>query len=474
MRRAGFGMSAEDVSAFDGMGIGSVVTHLLDYDRVADDVDSNIGRAAYVGVTSVQGAFAPNTNIEHSRQRWLFRMVHSQRPLQEKMTLFWHNHFATAASKVLGTVGAVQGAKMMANKSGELPGPNGQIETLRTNALGKFRDLLVEMFRDPAMLIWLDGRTNTRQRPQENFGREIMELFTFGIGNYTEQDVLAASRVFTGWNIRLVGALNTPNAYFETVFNPGQHEPAAKTFTFPIYPNGSTVIPQRPAADGLQDAIDFIAALARHPETARRLARTLWNFFVNESQAPDPDFIAGAMQAYLQNDTSMRSMVAFVLRSRQFQNLAHAYSRYSWPAEFVVRSIKEVGWAGYPIDSARSSLITMGQTLYEPPDVNGWELGQGWFSTGSMLARMNFAASLAFNQRFNLGRTGADGRGAPQELLDLFLGRLSAPSYDSEPYLALLDYLGAGGAWTGSDAQLTTKAAGLTRLIVGSSEYQLM
>src|SRR6185295_2601542 len=128
------------------------------------------------------GGFQPRTNITHSRQRWLFRMVHTQRPLQEKMALFWHNHFATAYSKVAGFGGAVQGTKMMALKGGELPGPQGQLETFRQLALGRFRDLLVAVAMDPAMVVFLDGRTNTRARPQENFGREVMELFTWGIG----------------------------------------------------------------------------------------------------------------------------------------------------------------------------------------------------------------------------------------------------------------------------------------------------
>ena len=474
MRRAGFGMSAADVAAFDGVGIPSMITHLVDYERIPDDVDSKIGRPEYVGVTSAQGAFSPNTNLDHARQRWLFRMVHSQRPLQEKMTLFWHNHFATAASKVLGSTTAIQGTKMMVNKTGELPGPAGQLETLRTRALGKFRDLLVEMAKDPAMLVWLDGRLNTRLRPQENFGREIMELFTLGVGNYTEQDVYAAARVFTGWNIRLVGAVNTPNAYYEPFFSPANHETTAKTFTFPIYANGSKTIPARTAADGMQDGLDFIAALARSPITAQRLARKLWSFFVSDSLPPDPEFISGSATAYLANDTDMRSMVAYVLRSRQFQSLQHAYARYSWPAEFVARSIKEVGWNGYSIDGARQSLAAMGQTLYEPPDVAGWELGEGWFTTGAMLSRMNFASALAFNQRFNLGRDATAARGSAENVLSLFLDRLSPPTYDNEPFNALLEYLNAGGAWTGSDTQLTTKAAGLTRLIVGSSEYQLM
>ena len=474
LRRAGFGASADDLSVFGNLSTAAAISRLIDFTDLPDDVDSRIGDPAFVSVTTRAAAFSPNTNIEDARQRWLFRMVHTQRPLQEKMALFWHNHFATAYSKLAGTVGAVLGAKMMALRSGALPGPQGQIETFRDLALGKFRDLLVAVAKDPAMIVWLDGRTNTRQRPQENFGREIMELFTFGLGNYTEQDVYAAARVFTGWSIRLVRAAEEENSYYEFVFNANQHEPAEKTFTFPIYANGAKVIPARPAASGMQDGLDFIAALARHPETARRLARKLWNFFVSEVTPPDPEFINSLAQIYLQNDTEIRPVVYYILRSRQFQNLGNAYTRYSWPVEFVVRAIKEVGWSGYSVDSARTPLTSMGQTLFEPPDVNGWELGQGWFSTGAMLARMNFAASLAFNQRFNLGRAAQAARSSPQEMMALFLDRLSPAAFDSEPYKGLIEYLNTGGAWTGSDAQLAVKASGLTRLIVGSSEYQLI
>jgi uncharacterized protein (DUF1800 family) len=471
LRRAGFGASQEDLEFFGRMSVASVFDHLFEYERQPDDVDANIGNPAYVGVTA-RGPFSPDTNIEDARQRWLFRMVHSRRPLQEKMALFWHNHFATVYSKVAGTLGAVAATKMLANRS--QPGPPGQLELFRANSLGNFRGLLVAVARDPAMLVWLDGFTNTRLRPQENFGREIMELFTFGIGNYTEQDVYAAARVFTGWNLRPVGARNQPGGYYEFFYNAALHDTAAKEFTFPIYRDGGRVIPARSAAAGMQDGLDFIAALARHPETARRLARKLWNFFISELTPPDPDFVADAAQVYLHNDTEMRPVVHYVLRSRWFQNPAHWYSRYSWPAEFVVRAIKEVGWNGLSVDAARVAIAAMGQTLFEPPDVNGWELGQGWFSTGAMLARMNFAATLAFNQRFNLGRDAGSAREKAEGLISLMLDRLSPATYEREPYDALLDYLRAGASWPASDAQLQAKAAGLARLIVGSAEYQVI
>jgi uncharacterized protein (DUF1800 family) len=476
LRRAAFGPNAQDLIRFSEAAPAVVTSYLLDYVRLADDVDSKIGQSGYVGTTSPGRAFSPNTNIDDARQRWLFRMVHSQRPLQEKMALFWHNHFATAYTKIAGTVGAVQATKMMSLKAGELPGPQGQIELFRQYALGNFRNLLVEVAKDPAMLVWLDGRTNTRQRPQENFGREIMELFTFGVGNYTEQDVYAAARVFTGWNLRTVatpGGANDPNTYYEFIYNANQHDTAAKTFTFAI--NGSDkTIPARAAADGMQDGIDLITALARHPETARRLARKLWNFFVTDFEAPDASFVELIAGEYLRNNTEMKPVIGAILRSSWFLDPPSWYTRYSWPVEYVVRALREVGWDGFSLDTARTPLANMGQTLLEPPDVSGWELGPAWFSTGAMLARMNFAATLAANQRFSLARAAAPYRSSPENVLDFFLDRLSPAPFEHVPYRELVAYLTSGGTWTGSEAQLNTKAAGLTKLIIGSSEYQFV
>ena len=476
LRRAAFGPSGVDLVRFAAVSPAAVVDHLVNYERQADNVDAKIGNADYVGIATRGGVFSPNTNIDNARQRWLFRMAHSERPLQEKMALFWHNHFATAYSKIAGAYGAVQATKMMALKSGELPGPQGQIELFRQFALGSFRNLLVEVARDPAMVVWLDGRTNVRARPQENFGREIMELFTFGVGNFTEADVYAAARVFTGWNLRKAtgGRNDDPNTYYEFFYNAGQHDTAAKTFTFPVSPDGTRTIPARAAADGMQDGIDLITALATHPETARRLARKLWNFFVSELQTPDPAFVEAVAGEYLRGNTEMKPVIRFILQSGWFTHPDRWYERYSWPVEFVIRSIREVGWTGFSIDSVRTPLTNMGQTLFEPPDVNGWELGAGWFSTGSMLARMNFASSLALNQRVNVAR--ASDRSSPDALLDWFLQEKLTPVGFEFPQLRELQtYARAGIAqWTGSDAQVNAKAAGLVRLIVGAAEYQFI
>jgi uncharacterized protein (DUF1800 family) len=475
MRRAGFGMSPDERTRLGDISATRLIDQLVDFERQPDDVDGFIGQGSYVGVTTRGGQFAPNTVIDDARQRWLFRMVHTRRPLQEKMALFWHNHFATAYTKVAGTVGGLMGTKMMANKPGDLPGPPGQVELFRRFALGSFRDLLIEAAKDPAMLVWLDGRLNTRQRPQENFGREIMELFTLGVGNYSEQDVYAAARVFTGWNVRLVGAnAQDPNAYYESFFNANQHENTAKTFTFPIYSDGRRTIPARAGESGLQDGIDLIDALVRHPQTARRMAGRLWNFFISEVHAPEEEYLQSVAAVYTQANTNMRVVVRYILESPWFSNPQRHHARYSWPVEFVVRAVKETGWNGFSIDTARTPLTNMGLTLFEPPDVNGWDTDRGWFSTGAMLSRMNFAAVLALNQRFNLARDAAGFRSSPENFMGYFTGRFSPAPFDPDSSAELLSYLRSGVGWTGTDAQLNARAAGLARLIVGSSEYQFV
>src|SRR5215216_5598074 len=151
LRRAGFGLSADDQRLFANMSALSATNYLLNFDQLPDDVDTNIGNPAYVGVTTRGGAFSPNTNIEDARQRWLFRMLHTRRPLQEKMTLFWHGHFATAISKVRDPL-VMQW----------------QNDTFRNHALGNFRSLVQAIARDTAMLRWLDGNQNRKGAPNEN------------------------------------------------------------------------------------------------------------------------------------------------------------------------------------------------------------------------------------------------------------------------------------------------------------------
>jgi uncharacterized protein (DUF1800 family) len=478
LRRAGFGARPDELVTYGALSIGQAVSVLVNYDSVPDTVDSLIGKPGYIN-TTVSGQFSPQSNINHARQRWLFRMVHSDRPLQEKMTLFWHNHFATGYNKIAGALGASEGARYLAAKASEDPGQvRGQIEMLRDNALGNFKDILLAVAKDVAMLVWLDGRTNTKAKPQENFGREIMELFTVGVGNYTEDDVYAAARVFSGWNLnpQRPGIAADGSQHQQFLYIANQHETSAKTFSFAIYPDGGKTIPARSAADGMQDGIDFINGLAAHPNTARYLATKLYRGFVTEFGAVNVTFVNRVAAVYLQNQGSMRAVMREVLLSPELWDNGAYFARYSWPLEYVVRAFKDIGWTGFSVNDALTPLSNMGQILFEPPDVSGWDLGQAWFSTSAMLARMNFASSLAGNQKFNLATAvkTANASKTPEALLSYFVESLPTAPLDSSVMAELSNYLHATGAWTGSDAQLQAKAPGVVHLIAGSPEYQLV
>jgi uncharacterized protein (DUF1800 family) len=477
LRRAGFGATQLELTGYSALGYDALVDRLVDYEAIPDDADASIGKPGFVGVTT-RGVFAPGSAIVDARQRWLFRMLHSQRPLQEKMTLFWHNHFATGYTKISTTFGAAEATRYMAGKASEDPARvRGQIELLRDNALGNFRDLLVGVAKDVAMLTWLDGVSNTKAKPQENFGRELMELFTMGVDFYKESDVYAAAKVFTGWNTHRVGPpinfTQLGSGYTEFFYDAAQHDTGAKTFTFPIYADGSRTIPERSESNGMQDGLDLIDALAANPNTARSLARKLYAFFVDEIHEPDAAHIEELAQAYLQSRFSIREVVRRLFTAA-WSDERSAYARYAWPVELVVRALKEVGWTGFSVNDALTPLTNMGQQLYEPPDVSGWRLGTNWFSSGSALARMNFAAQLASNQKFNLRDAARPSRATPDSLLAFLLDRLSIMPLGDTAYSAVSDYVRAGGEWTGSDTQLVAKASGLVHVLVGSAEYQFV
>ena len=423
LRRAGFGASSDDLAAFTPLSYNAAVDRLLNYDSIPDDVDSKIGGASYVGTTS-SAAFSPNTVVNDARQRLLFRMVHTNRPLQEKMTLFWHNYFATGYTKVAGQTSSTDGTRLMAAKAA----------------------------------------------PQENFGRELMELFSRGVGFYTESDVYAAARVFTGWNLHIDRGATDGTSAYSFIYNANSHETAAKTFSFPIYSDGGATIPSRAASAGMQDGLDLMNALAMHPETARRVAQKLYDFFISETVPADPAYINQLATTYLQNGSNIKAVLQQIFTSPQFQDPAVYFTHYSWPAEFVVRSIKETGWTGFSVGSVLTPLVNMGQQLLEPPDVAGWDLGQSWFSTGKMLARMNYASTLSLNQKFRLATAAAPAKASAQALVNFMLARI-IPADAATVSPDLLAYA-SSAAWTGSDAQMQTKASGLAHLILGSAGYQ--
>lgn len=491
LRRAGFSATAQEAARWNRLSLSAAIDKLVDYELTRNPVDDWVGGLGRLGMTSF-GPFSPNDQISHARQRWLFRMVYSERPLQEKMALFWHNHFATGYGKITGQLGgqaatralnqvpseyvAPRSSRNSRNSRNNEPSvPKGQLELFRESALGNFRDLLLAVSQDVAMVAWLDGDTNTKYLPQENYARELMELFTIGVDHYTEEDVYAGARVFTGWNLKRQAQGRGADQRWEFWWDYSRHDAGPKTFSFPIYADGGKTIPARPASSGFQDGVDLINAVAGHPETGAFLARKLYAFFVNDTARPDEMFIQQLAATYYASGFNMREVVRQILRSPQFQDPANYWARYSWPVEYVARMFKEVGCVGFSAAQALSPLTNMGQTLFEPPDVAGWSTGPAWFSTATMLARMNFASALAQNQGFAL-RTAAlrEVTSTPEAFLDFFLERLSVAPLDAVVRGELLAYLNADEPFTGTTIQTWFKAAGLTHLITASPEYQFV
>lgn len=475
LRRAGFGARQDELDTYRAESFTGALTRLLEYERIPDDVDAKMDDPGYAIASDPRVPFTPNGVIAHARQRWLFRMLHTDRPLQEKMALFWHNHFATGYSKIAGIVGTAEATRYMAAKAADDPaGVRGQYELLRDMALGNFRDLLIAVAKDAAMLFWLDGYTNTRTRPQENFGREIMELFTMGVKNYTEPDVYAAARVFTGWNLTRPGRAADGTQHYEFVFNAGQHDTGEKTFSFPIYKDGGKTIRARAAADGIQDGLDLIDALTAHPETPRYLGAKLYRFFVSEVGDVPESFLIRISDAYFRSGYEMKAVMRELFLSPEFGDRANMFTRYGWPVEFVIRVMKDIGWYNFPLNSVLTPLGNMGQNLFDPPDVAGWDLGRLWFSTGSMLARMNFASTLAADQRVRLAVAAQGNAKTPDALLAFVLDALKTRPLDPPVTDALLGYLRGTTAWTGRGAQLEAKVTGLVHLVAGTPEYQFV
>src|SRR5256885_4542620 len=301
-----------------------------------------------------------------------------------------------------------------------------------------------------------------------------MELFSVGVGNYTESDVYAAARVFTGWNLQRPGGAADGSQHYEFIYNANQHETTAKTFSFAVYPDGGRTIPARAAAAGMQDGIDLINGLAAHPNTARYLATKLYRFFVSEFGAVNVTFVDRIANVYLQSQYNMRTVMREVLLSPEFLDESAYFSRYSWPVEFVIRSLKDIGWSGFSVNDALTPMSNMGMVLYEPPDVAGWDAGQTWFATSAMLSRLNFAAQLAANQRFNLATAARTNNAttSPEALLAFVTTALTSAPLSLSVTGELAAYLRATGAWTGSDTQIQAKTAGLVHLVAGSPEYQ--
>ena len=366
MRRAGFGAPREELEARAAKGYEATVEELL-HPEEQEPV------SVYDLLRYHPSQWKPGTMGGVGNTNWLFYMINTQTPLQEKMTLLLHHIFATGVSKVDHWDEIVD-----------------MIDMFREKGLGRYRDVLVEVARNPAMIFWLDNQENHAHSVNENWGRELLELFTMGVGNYTEVDVREASRAFTGWTITPKLPRYTMGRfdwYFE--YREDDHDNGEKSFL------GQT---------GNFNGEDIIDIILQQPATALFMARHLYNFFVaDEAQVPawsvtpprDPEAIETLSNALIESDYDMRSALGVLFNSEFFKEAR--FARIKSPAELVVGTLRFVGGSEFPgpdLSEYAKQVDYMGQELLNPPSVEGWHTGQEWVNSGSLMRRTNFLADM--------------------------------------------------------------------------------
>ena len=345
LRRAGFGSSPGELSDYATLGFSGSIDRLLNYDSIDDS-----SLPSQPNVTMSYEKNPAKGEIVNLIEWWLDRMINTPRPLEEKITLFWHNHFATAIYKVK--------SPYLMFKQNDL---------LRSKAMGNFEDLLMGITEDPAMLIWLDGAKNRKNAPNENYGREVMEVFTTGRGYYTEDDVKAAARAFTGYTLDSDG-----NVHFE----PRLHDASSKTFL------GQT---------GNLGPEDVVKILANHPGTAKNIVTELFEYFAYDN--PGNDTINRLTQIYANTNGNIKAIVESILTSNEFVSSQSYLAQVKSPIEFVVAALRSLGATVTPTIAA-STLNNMGQLPFDPPSVFGWPSGLAWINTSSILDRINFPLTI--------------------------------------------------------------------------------
>jgi len=337
LRRAGFGASPEELEQALGAGLDATLERLFE-DRTPPELDG-----------SIQALLAAES-LELLQAWWMARIVAGGAPLRERMTLVWHDLFATSHEKV-------QDVRLM----------HGQNELLRRAGLGDFRLLLHGIARDPAMLVWLDGRSNRKGHPNENFAREVLELFALGPGHYDERDVQEAARAFSGWG--------TEGRSF--VHAPEHHDDGPKT-----------ILGHQGRFDGVA-ALDLILA---HPACARHVARVLLEAFV--APMPTEEELEGLAGTLLASDWDVGRTLRVLLRSELFFAPRARRARIAAPVECLAAASRALGARVPPRTLARRA-SAMGQALFRPPSVKGWEGGRAWIHAGHWIARHNALVELA-------------------------------------------------------------------------------
>jgi uncharacterized protein (DUF1800 family) len=346
-RRAAFGANLGELRQAVRQGLPATLDQLVQGHPEADARDS------FLAVTGKQ--IAKKENVYELRGWWLYAMFHTLHPLREKMTLFWHDHFATSIAKV-------QRTDLMFKQN----------QVLRKHALSKFQPFLLDISRDPAMLVWLDSNSNVKGHPNENYARELMELFTLGVGNYTEHDVRESARAFTGWH--------TDGEQYE--FSASFHDGGEKS-----------VHRQK----GNWNGEDILRILLEQDAASRFIVRKLYRYIISDTAKPPAALLQPLADAFRKSDYDIGALVKTMLHSRHFFSEYAYRQRIKSPVDYGVGTVRalvpNIGSIA-PV-ALVNRLEAMGQQLFAPPNVKGWPGGPSWLNTATVLGRHNFAQMVA-------------------------------------------------------------------------------
>lgn len=463
LNRAGFGGRPDELDRVVRLGMDVAVDELIDYNRFPETFpppDFTSLRAVWESYFRLVQMRAPgrerfdaiviaqradNQKLQEIRQWWVTRMIQTPRSLQEKMVLFWHGLL------VSGKPDIPQSEFLFI-----------QNELFRRNPLGNFKEMIVAISKDPAMLRYLDNNSNRKGRPNENYARELLELFTMGIGNYTEKDIKEAARAFTGWTYR----------NYEFYFDARQHDDGPKTFL------GRT---------GNLDGGDIISIIFEQPATARWLPRKLFESFAY--LRPEESLVEELADLFRRSHFDVAPVVRAILTSSAFYSPKAMRTQVKSPAQLVIGTARLMDIDAGQVVNLIRAMDLMGHALFFPPNVGGWPRGESWISTSTVLMRYNFSGLLLTGGMPGVARRPAarpplpagaprilDGAATAGEVVTRLNNALVAGSLSEERRGALIKALGASAAqapFVPSGAAAEAKLRSALHLLMSSPEYQL-
>lgn len=441
LRRAGFGATPAELTLYRDLGFSGAVDRLINYQQVSEDATESRLKALNLDLSKPA----------NQQRWWLLRMAWTQRPLLEKMTLFWHGVLTSSFRKVGGA--KAYGRMMVQN------------QFLREHAFDTFDNIMLGITADPAMLFYLDLTKSTKSAPNENYAREMMELFTLGLGHYTQQDVSEGAAALTGWHVKGLSSH----------YNPNDHNSLDKMY-----------LGQR----GNFDYKDVVRILANNPATPWFICRKLFTFFVYEN--PSNDDVKPLVDTYVQSNHNMGAVMRTLLTLPQFLSAKAYRSRIKSPVEYTVGAYRAMNVQGSG-DSLPSYPTLMGQTIFDPPNVAGWpgdKVSALWLNSGTWMTRLNYIDVVLARGTFAKGQAtpldlqgivNANNIDTPEHFVDYFASFLLDGVLDASVRTQYIDYFTTKDTSKGN-AHITLKngqgyplnrVRGTLYLMMASPEYQL-